>query len=278
MILQWVGSRIAGKGINLSECWEEPPLMTLYQMLPWTYLPPHHDDGKRSWWWWRYWWGFIRVEKTRLLGHLMGPLMSLWVCHTTIHTTITIGFPSSYHHLCHNFFLGGEDLTFGPPSDAPLRSLWLCHTTIAIGFSRYYHHLRPHFQQFFLGGEDLTFRSSDGPSDVLSVSVSHHHSHGHCHCFFFKLSSLFAFPIFVSTLDTFWWWLDIWVIRWPLWCPLCQPVTPPFTRSSRLFSWHRHLQLHVTQGAVKLDCLVPIRTLFAPCMYYNMLSHLWCYL
>ena len=179
MILQWGGSRIAGKGINLSECWEEPPLMTLYQMLPWTYLPPHHDDGKRSWWWWRFWWGFIRVEKTRLLGHLMGPLMSLWVCHTTIHTTITIGFPSSYHHLCHNFFLGGEDLTFGPPSDAPLRSLWLCHTTIAIGFSRYYHHLRPHFQQFFLGGEDLTFRSSDGPSDVLSVSLSHHHSHNH---------------------------------------------------------------------------------------------------
>ena len=39
MILHWGGSRIAGKGINLSECWEAP-LLTLYQMLPWTSLPP----------------------------------------------------------------------------------------------------------------------------------------------------------------------------------------------------------------------------------------------
>ena len=79
MILQWGGSRIAGKGINLSECWGAP--LTLHQMLPWTPPPPlmmmvnghdgdaDYDDDVGE--------DLSKRGKTRLLGHQMAPLMSL---------------------------------------------------------------------------------------------------------------------------------------------------------------------------------------------------------
>ena len=103
-------SRFAGKRINLSE-WERGRQLTLDQMFPWTTttLPPWWW----SWLWWSCWWRSPWVAKTRLLGHQMPLLMSLWaachsqtIIHTTI-TTITIGIYSvcHHHHLLPNFRL-----------------------------------------------------------------------------------------------------------------------------------------------------------------------------
>ena len=88
--------------------------LTLDQMFPWTTttLPPWWW----SWLWWSCWWRSPWVAKTRLLGHQMPLLMSLWAaCHsqTIIHTTITtittitIGIYSvcHHHHLLPNFRL-----------------------------------------------------------------------------------------------------------------------------------------------------------------------------